>query len=85
LLELRRTTPALTKGSMTMLTANQDHVLSFSRTLGDETVHVAINFADTTEPCTFPGNVTQVLGTSGSRTGTFSHVVLKPNEAIVVR
>jgi alpha-glucosidase len=85
LLELRRTTLALTTGSMTMLTANQDHVLSFSRTLGDETVHVAINFADTPEPCNFPESVTQVLSTSGSRTGTFSHVVLKPNEAIVVR
>ena len=85
LLELRRTTPALETGSMTMLTANQDHVLSFSRTLGDETVHVAINFTDTPQPCTFPGSVAQVLGTVGSRAGTFSHVVLEPNEAIVVR
>jgi alpha-glucosidase len=85
LLELRRATPALTTGSMTMLTANQDHVLSFSRILGDEAVHVAINFADTPQPCTFPGAVTQVLGTSDIRTDAFSHVVLEPDEAIVVR
>ena len=83
LLKLRHTTPALATGSITMLTHNQDHVLSYTRTLGDETVHIAINFTDTPQRYTFPHTVGQVLGTANHRGGRFSEIVLDPNEAIV--
>ena len=83
LLELRHTTPALATGSITMLTDNQDHVLSYTRTLGDETVYVAINFTDSPQRYTFPHTVDQILGTANNRSGAFSEVVLDPNEAII--
>ncbi|MEN8239040.1 MAG: alpha-amylase family glycosyl hydrolase [Actinomycetota bacterium] len=85
LLELRRSTEALATGSIAMLTANKDHVLSFSRTSGDDTVYVAVNFTDAQQPFTFPQRVTQVVGTAGDRPGEFSEVLLDPNEALVAR
>jgi alpha-glucosidase len=85
LIELRHASQALTSGSLTMLETNRDHVLSFSRTLGDDTVHVAINFTDELQPYAFPGPVSQVFGTAEDRSGVFTEVVLEPNEAIIAR
>ncbi len=85
LLRLRHETPVLAIGNMTMLTDNQDNVLSYSRSLHDDVVYVAINFTDSSQPYSFPTEVTQVLGTQGSREGSFSSVVISPNEAIVAR
>jgi glycosidase len=85
LLELRHTTQALALGSITMLTANRDHVLSFSRTLDQDKVYVAINFTDMQQPYEFPDTVAQVFGTADDRTGEFSAVNLEPNEAIIAR
>ena len=85
LIELRHASQALTSGSLTMLETNQDHVLSFSRTLGDDSVCVAINFTDGPQPYAFPGPVSQVFGTADDRRGVFTEVVLEPNEAIIAR
>jgi len=83
LIELRHTSQALMLGSITMLEPNQDHVLSFSRTFGDDTVYVAINFTDSSQPYAFPTPVTQILGTAEPRAGEFTAVILAPNEAVI--
>jgi glycosidase len=85
LINVRHATQALSLGSLTMLDSNRDHVLSYSRTLDDDTVHVAINFTDTAQPYEFPTTVSQLFGTAGERTGLFSDVTLAPNEAIIAR
>jgi glycosidase len=85
LLELRHATPALSLGSIAMLTSNEDHVLSFTRNLRDDTVSIAINFTAEPQRFTFPTSVTQMLGTAGDRRGEFTDVTLAPNEAIIVR
>ena len=85
LIELRHSTQALAIGSITLLASNADHVLSFSRTAGDDTVYVTVNFTDVSQPYAFPNSVTQMLGTASKRAGEFSDVILDPNEAIITR
>ena len=83
LLALRRKTPCLVSGGMTMLDDNADNVLSYSRNLAGSTVYVAINFTDTPQSYTFPSDVTQLLGTHRDRHGSFRAIDLAPNEAVV--
>jgi len=85
LLDVRAHTPALSIGSLEVLAANADHVLSFARTHDHDTVYVAINFTGERQPYSFPHDVTQILGTATDRTDTFTETILEPNEAIIVR
>jgi len=85
LLELRHATPALMTGSQTMLTDNETNVLSYSRSHNDETAYIAINFTDAVQAYVFPTSVTQILSTTRERQGSFTRVILEPNEAIIAR
>ena len=83
LLDLRRQTPALVSGDMTMLSDNTDNVLSYSRNFGTSTVYVTINFTDVAQRYAFPADVAQLLGTQQTRHGSFHAITLAPNEAVV--
>ena len=85
LLELRRGTPELMLGDITMLAPDGANVLAYERHFAGSSTLVAINFSDEPRAFEFPRTVQQILSTHTQRTDPFSVVTLGPNEAVIVR
>jgi alpha-glucosidase len=85
LLALRRRTPALRLGSITMLAPDNQSVLAYKRDLDGSSTVVAINFSDEPQPFEFPRPVRQILSTHSSRGEDFSVTTLDPSEAVVAQ
>lgn len=85
LLELRRETPELMLGAISMMTPDDRHVLAYERYLPGSSTLVAINFTDGSQTFEFPRLVRQMLSTHVARSDPFTAVRLDPNEAVIVR
>ena len=78
LLHLRRSSAALTEGSLTLVAA-EDDVLAFERRHGDERVLVALNLGQ--HERAIPGQGRVLLSTLGDSDGT----KLRPDEGVIAR
>ena len=85
LLTLRRTTPELMLGDVTMIDSTNDNVLVYERTLSGSSTYVAVNFTDEEQDVEFPTEIRQALSSVRERSGGFSSVTLLANEAIIAR
>jgi alpha-glucosidase len=84
LLALRRDTPPLASGDMTMIDPDNEHVLGYVRHLDTASIIVAINFTDRKQGFALPNEVRQMLSTHVHRAEPFQHIVLAPNEAVIL-
>jgi glycosidase len=85
LLGLRRREPTLAVGGITMLSSSKEHVLAYERELDGASMMIAINFTDLEQSFRFPREIRQTLSTHSERSGSFTEVALRPNEAVIVR
>ena len=79
LLTLRRAHPALSVGSMRLLSAH-GHVLAYERTMGDDRIVIGLNLSHETQPFDLPEG--RALLTTG---GDYAPGVLAPDQGVILK
>jgi glycosidase len=85
LLDLRHREPALMAGSIRLLDTEEAPVLAYEREFDGTSILIAINFTGAEQLHEFPRRVRQTLSTDSERSGFFTSILLRPDEAVIVR